>query len=44
MLMGMLKRFSRRAEFLRKDEGIYPNEYDHDHEQEQEHNHEHERE
>jgi four helix bundle protein len=44
MLMGMLKRFSGRAEFLREDEGTYPNEYDHDHEQEhdQVHDHEHE--
>ena len=37
MLMGMLKRFSGRAEFLREEEGTYPNEYDHeqepDHEQ-----------
>jgi four helix bundle protein len=32
MLMGMLKRFSRRAEFLREEEGVYP--IDHDHEQE----------
>jgi four helix bundle protein len=31
MLMGMLKRFSGRAEFLREDEGIYPNDYDQDH-------------
>jgi four helix bundle protein len=36
MLMGMLKRFSGRAEFLREGEGTYPNEYDH----EQEHDHE----
>src|SRR5437762_11795542 len=36
MLMGMLRRFSGRAEFLREDEGTYPNEYDH----EQEHDHE----
>ena len=36
MLMGMLKRFSERAEFLREDEGTYPNEYDHEHEQEHE--------
>ena len=35
MLMGMLKRFSGRADFLREDEGTYPNEYDH----EQEHDH-----
>ena len=33
MLMGMLKRFSGRAEFLREDEGLYAIE----HEQEQEH-------
>jgi len=38
MLMGMLKRFSGRAEFLREDEGRYPIECDH----EQEHDHEHE--
>ena len=46
MLMGMLKRFSGRAEFLREDEGAYSNEYDHDyeHEQEQEQEHEHEHE
>jgi four helix bundle protein len=37
MLIGMLKRFSGRAEFLREDEGTYPSEYDHDHEHEQEH-------
>jgi four helix bundle protein len=37
MLMGMLKRFSGRAEFLREDEGIYPNDYDQDHEQEHDH-------
>jgi four helix bundle protein len=37
MLMELLKRFSGRAEFLREDEGSYPNEYDH----EQEHDHEH---
>jgi len=36
MLMGMLKRFSGRAEFLREDEGKYPSEHDH----EQEHDHE----
>ena len=35
MLMGMLKRFSGRAEFLREDEGTYPNEYDHEHDHEQ---------
>ena len=32
MLMGMLKRFSGRAEFLREDEGLYA--IDHEHEQE----------
>ena len=37
MLMGMLKRFSGRAEFLREDEGAYSNEYDHEHDQEHEH-------
>jgi four helix bundle protein len=37
MLMGMLKRFSGRAEFLREDEGIYPYEYDHEQEHDQEH-------
>jgi four helix bundle protein len=36
MLMGMLKRFSQRAEFLREDEGLYAIEQEHDHEQEQE--------
>ena len=35
MLMGMLKRFSRRPEFLREDAGLYG--IEHDHEQEQEH-------
>jgi hypothetical protein len=34
MLMGMLKRFSGRAEFLREDEGLYA--IEHEHEQEQE--------
>ncbi len=34
MLMGMLKRFSGRAEFLREDEGLYA--IDQEHEQEQE--------
>jgi four helix bundle protein len=42
MLMGMLKRFSGRAEFLREDEGTYPNEYDHDQEHDYVHDHEHE--
>jgi len=44
MLMGMLKRFSGRAEFLREDEGTYPNECDHDHEREDDHVHDHEHE
>jgi hypothetical protein len=35
MLMGMLKRFSGRAEFLREDEGTFL-EYEHDREHEQE--------
>src|SRR5881396_1888699 len=39
MLMGMLKRFSARADFLREDEGTYANEYDHDHEQEHDQSH-----
>src|SRR2546423_14511573 len=36
MLMGMLKRFSRRAKFLREDEGLYAIEHEQeaDHEQE----------
>jgi four helix bundle protein len=34
MLMGMLKRFSGRAEFLREDEGTYAVGADHEHEQE----------
>jgi len=34
MLMGMLKRFSARAEFLREDEGSYGIEQDHEQEQE----------
>jgi four helix bundle protein len=37
MLMGMLKRFSGRAEFLREDEGAYSFEQEHEHEHEQEH-------
>jgi four helix bundle protein len=36
MLMGMLKRFSERAEFLREDEGIYAVEHEHEHEHEHE--------
>jgi four helix bundle protein len=42
MLMGMLKRVSERAEFLREDGGIYPNECDHEQEHDHEHNQEHE--
>jgi len=34
MLMGMLKRFSGRAEFLREDEGAYSSEYEHEQEHE----------
>ena len=34
MLMGMLKRFSGRAQFLREDEGLYAIEPEHEHEQE----------
>jgi four helix bundle protein len=34
MLMGMLKRFSARADFLREDEGIYAVEQEHENEQE----------
>jgi len=36
MLMGMLKRFSERAEFLREDEGLYVIEHEQEYEQEQE--------
>ena len=36
MLMGMLKRFSSRAEFLREDEGLYAIDHEHEHEHEQE--------
>ena len=36
MLMGMLKRFSERAEFLREGEGLYAIEQEHEHEQEHE--------
>jgi four helix bundle protein len=36
MLMGMLKRFSERAGFLRESEGVYTVEQEHDQEQEQE--------
>ena len=34
MLMGMLKRFSGRAAFLREDEGLYAIEHEHEHEHE----------
>ena len=44
MLMGILKRFSGRAEFLRENEGTYPNDYDHDHEQEHDQSCDHEQE
>jgi len=37
MLMGMLKRFSGRAEFLREDEGAYATEHEQEYEHEQEH-------
>lgn len=36
MLMGMLKRFSGRAKFLREDEGLYAIEHEQEYEQEQE--------
>ena len=36
MLMGMLKKFSGRAELLREEEGIYPADHEQEHEQEQE--------
>jgi four helix bundle protein len=36
MLMGMLKRFSGRAEFLREDEGLYAFDQEHEHDYEQE--------
>jgi four helix bundle protein len=39
MLMGMLKRFSGRAEFLREDEGTYRSEHEQEQEHEQEHEH-----
>jgi four helix bundle protein len=44
MLMGMLKRFSGRAEFLREDEGTYRSEYDHEqeHDHDEIHDHDHE--
>ena len=34
ILMGMLRRFSARAEFLREDEGLYAIDQEHEHEQE----------
>ena len=36
MLVGLLRRFSERADVLREDEGEYRIEYEHDHEQEHE--------
>jgi four helix bundle protein len=36
MLMGMLKRFSGRAEFLREEEGLYAVDQEHEHEHEHE--------
>jgi len=36
MLMGMLKRFSGRAKFLREDDGVTRFEHEHEYEQEQE--------
>ena len=44
MLMGMLKRFSGRADFLREDQGTYRNEYDHEHEHDHDDRHEQEHE
>jgi len=44
MLMGMLKRFSGRAEFLREEEASYSSEHEHEHEQEQEQEHDYEHE
>jgi four helix bundle protein len=32
MLIGLLRKFSERAEFLREEEGTYSSDYDHDHE------------
>lgn len=40
MLIGMLRRFSDRSDFLREDVGEYGREHEHEHEQEQEHEHE----
>jgi four helix bundle protein len=42
MLMGMLKKFSGRAEFLREEEGTYPNKYEHEHDYDYEYEQEHE--
>jgi four helix bundle protein len=36
MLMGLLKRFSGRADFLREEEGIYPVDHEQEHDQEHE--------
>jgi four helix bundle protein len=38
MLMGLLRRFSQRAEFLREEAGAYGVDHDHEHDQEQEEN------
>jgi len=38
MLMGMLKRFSGRADLLAEEAGIYGSEQEHEHEHEQEKN------
>jgi four helix bundle protein len=35
ILMGMLRRFSARAEFLREDEGLYAIDQEHEHEQDE---------
>jgi len=40
MLMGMLKRFSGRAEFLREEEASYSSEHEHEHEHDSEQEHE----
>jgi four helix bundle protein len=43
MLMGVLRRFSERGEFLREDEELYGIEHEHEHEHEQEHEHDYDR-
>ena len=40
MLMGMLKRFSGRADLLAEEAGIYASEHEQEHEQEHEEEHE----